>query len=230
MRCKQFSPGESLRLSGSICYDFRTICSDITEMSIPELGPLTPQKSNVLTKAIGRLLLSMFRWQVEGKVHNAPKFVMIVAPHTSAFDFLVGLASMLALGFRPSWLIAARHTRWPLGFFMHRLGGIPVHRSASHDVVSQMVKSFNDNDSLVLALSPEGTRGKVARWKTGFWHIAAQTGVPIQLTSLDYAKRITKCGPVIETSNNIEADMKRIQNYYKGVQARYPSKFDGEYF
>jgi 1-acyl-sn-glycerol-3-phosphate acyltransferase len=112
---------------------------------------------------------------------------------------------------------------------MRRLGGIPVHRSAPHEVVSQIVKTFNDNDRLLLALSPEGTRKKVARWKTGFWHIAALAGVPIQLVSFDYARRITECGPVIETSNNIEADMKLIQNYYKGVQAKYPSKFGGEY-
>jgi 1-acyl-sn-glycerol-3-phosphate acyltransferase len=136
---------------------------------------------------------------------------------------------MLAVGFRSSWLIAAKHTWWPLGIFMRRLGGIPVHRSAPHEVVSQIVKTFNDNDRLLLALSPEGTRKKVARWKTGFWHIAALAGVPIQLVSFDYARRITECGPVIETSNNIEADMKLIQNYYKGVQAKYPSKFGGEY-
>lgn len=198
-------------------------------MHIPQLGPLTPQKSNVLTRAIGRFLLFGLRWQVKGTVYNAPKLVMVLAPHTSTCDFLVGLASMLAVGFRSSWLIAAKHTWWPLGIFMRRLGGIPVHRSAPHDVVSQMVKTFNDNDKLLFALSPEGTRKKVTKWKTGFWHIAADAGVPIQLISFDYARRITECGPVIETSNNIEADMKLIQNYYKGVQAKYPSKFDGEY-
>jgi len=198
-------------------------------MYIPELGPLTPQKSNILTRAIGRSLLLGFRWQVKGKVHNAPKLVMVLAPHTSACDFFIALASMLAVGFRSSWLIAAKHAWWPLGFFMRRLGGIPVHRSTPHDVVSQIVKTFNDNDRLLLALSPEGTRKKVAKWKTGFWHIAAGAGVPIQLVSFDYTKRITECGPVIDTSNNIEADMKLIQNYYKGVQAKYPCKFGGEY-
>jgi len=198
-------------------------------MYIPELGPLTPQKSNILTRAIGRSLLLGFRWQVKGKVHNAPKLVMVLAPHTSACDFFIALASMLAVGFRSSWLIAAKHAWWPLGFFMRRLGGIPVHRSTPHDVVSQIVKTFNDNDRLLLALSPEGTRKKVAKWKTGFWHIAAGAGVPIQLVSFDYTKRITECGPVIDTSNNIEADMKLIQKYYKGVQAKYPCKFGGEY-
>ena len=198
-------------------------------MDIPELGPLTPQKSNVLTRAIGRLLLFIFRWQVTGKVHNAPKFIMVWAPHTSMWDFFIAHASRLAVGFQSSWLVAARHARWPLGFVMRKLGGIPIHRSASHNVVSQVVKTFNANDRLLLAIAPEGTRRKVEKWKTGFWHIAVQAGVPVQLVSFDYKKRVTECGPVIELSDDIEADMKYIQNYYKAVNAKHPEKFGGEY-
>ena len=118
---------------------------------------------------------------------------------------------------------------WPLGIFMRRLGGIPIHRSALHNVVSQIVKAFNDNDRLLLSLFPEVTRKKVAKWKTGFWYIAVQARVPIQLISFDYDRRVTQCGPVIEPSLNIKADMKRIQDYFKGVQAKNPDKFGGEY-
>ena len=198
-------------------------------MDIPELGPLTPQKSNALSRATGRLLLHLFRWKITGRVHNAPKFVMVWAPHTSAWDFIIAHASRMAVGFQSSWLIAATHTRWPLGILMRRLGGIPVHRSASHNVVSQIVNTFENNDRLLLALSPEGTRKRVDRWKTGFWYIAVQAGVPIQLVSFDYDKRITECGPVIVPSDDIEADMKLIQNYFKGVTAKNPEKFGGEY-
>lgn len=198
-------------------------------MDIPELGPLTPQKNSVISRAVGRLLLAVFRWQVTGKVHNAPKFVMVWAPHTSTWDFFIAHASAMAVGFRSSWLIAARHARWPLGFIMRRLGGIPIHRSASHNVVSQIVKTFKDNDRLLLAMSPEGTRRKVDKWKTGFWYIAVQAGVPIQLVSFDYGRRMTECGPVIVPSDSIETDMERIQNYYKGVRAKNPEKFSGEY-
>ena len=198
-------------------------------MDIPELGPLTPQTSNAFTRAFGRMLLRIFRWRVTGKMHNAPKFVVIWAPHTSAWDFFIAHASRLAIGFQSSWLIAARHARWPLGGLMRRLGAMPIHRSASHNVVSQIVNTFNDSDRLLLALSPEGTRKKVERWKTGFWYIAVQAGVPIQLVSFDYDRRITECGPVIEPSEDIEADMRRIQEYYKGVTAKCPDKFGGEY-
>ena len=125
-------------------------------MNIPKLGPLTPQRGNVLTRAIGRTLLAGYRWRVKGKMHNAPKFVMIIAPHTSLWDIYLPVATMLAVGFWSSWLVAAALTFWPLGIFLRWLGGIPVHRSASHNLVSQIVKAFNDNDNLVLTLAPEG--------------------------------------------------------------------------
>ena len=92
-----------------------------------------------------------------------------------------------------------------------------------------MVEIFNARDQLLLTITPEGTRRKVDKWKTGFWYIAAQAGVPVQLVSFDYEKRITECGPVIELSDNIDADMKRIQNYFKDVKAKHPDKFGGEY-
>ncbi len=198
-------------------------------MNIPELGPLTPRRGNALTRAIGRAMLVAYRWRVKGKMHNAPKFVMVIAPHTSLWDLYLPVATMLAVGFRSSWLVAAALTFWPLGTFIRWVGGIPVHRSASHDLVSQIVKEFNDNDSLVLTLAPEGKLSKVVKWKTGFWHIAVQAGVPIQLVSLDYGKRVTEFGPVIEPSQSIKADMERIQNYYKDVKARNPEQFGGEY-
>jgi 1-acyl-sn-glycerol-3-phosphate acyltransferase len=210
--------------SGKQTFDLR---QQIQAMNIPELGPLTPQRGNVLTRAIGRLLLAGYRWQVEGNVHNAPKVMGVLAPHTSSWDFYTTIATMLAVGFRSSWLIADAYTWWPLGVFMRWLGGIPVKRNASNNLVSQIVKSFDENDRLLLALFPEGTRKNVIEWKTGFWHIAVQAEVPIQLISLDYDRRVTEFGPVIEPSHSLEADMERIQKYFHGVEAKYPDKFGG---
>ena len=198
-------------------------------MHIPELGPLIPRKGNTLTRAIGRFLLFTYRWQVRGEMFNSRKFVIIRARQTTSWDFYTPIATMLAVGFWSSWLIAAAYTWWPLGILMRWLGGIPVHRSASHNMVSQVVKSFNDCDDMVLSIFPEGGRRKVARWKTGFWHIAVLAEVPIQLVSLDYDNRVTEFGPVIEPSNDIEADMKLIQDYFKDVRAKRPDQFGGEY-
>lgn len=198
-------------------------------MNIPDLGPSIPQRGNVLTRAIGRMLLAGYRWQVEGNVHDAPKLMGVLAPHTSSWDFYTTIATMLAVGFRSSWLIADAYTWWPLGVFMRWLGGIPVKRDASHNLVSQIVQTCNENDKLLLALFPEGTRKKVVKWKTGFWHIAVQADMPIQLVSLDYDRRVTIFGPVIELSDSLEADMERIQKYFQGVRAKHPDKFGGEY-
>jgi 1-acyl-sn-glycerol-3-phosphate acyltransferase len=175
------------------------------------------------------MLLAGYRWQVEGNVHNAPKLMGVLAPHTSSWDFYTTIATMLAVGFRSSWLIADAYTWWPLGVFMRWLGGIPVKRDASHNLVSQIVQTFNENDKLLLALFPEGTRKNVVKWKTGFWHIAVQADIPIQLVSLDYDRRVTIFGPVIDLSHSLEADMERIQKYFQGVRAKHPDKFGGEY-
>ena len=95
--------------------------------------------------------------------------------------------------------------------------------------MSRIVESFDANDRMMVTLFPEGTRKKVARWRTGFWYIASEAGIPIQLVSFDYEKRITECGPVIVPTDNIEADMKKIQEFYKHVRARHPEKFGGEF-
>ncbi|HID82608.1 MAG TPA: glycerol acyltransferase [Chromatiales bacterium] len=199
-------------------------------MKPPALGPLTPRQGNALTKAIGRALLVVYRWRIKGEVHNAPKFVIVIAPHTSQWDFLAPNVTMLAVGFRSSWLFADAYDWWPLGSFMRWLGGIPIERSTSHDLVTQVVQTFNENDELILGLFPEGSRKKVQKWKTGFWYIAVQASVPIQLVSLDYERRVAEFGPVINPSDSMEADMERIQNHFRGVMAKYPDQFDGEYF
>ena len=106
---------------------------------------------------------------------------------------------------------------------------INIHRQSHNNLVSSVVSSFNEQDGLVLGLLPEGTRKKVTKWKTGFWHIAKEAGVPIQLASLDYGKRLFEFGLVIETTENKESDMRNIQTYYKNVTPKHPDKFGGEY-
>lgn len=196
---------------------------------LPSLGPAVPRWGNKLTRAFGRLLLNSYRWHVEGQLPNAARFVIIVAPHTSSWDFLPTMGTMLAVGFQSYWLIADTYNWWPLGNFLGWLGGIPVDRSMRRDLVSQIVKRFKENDKFILAMSPEGTRKSARTWKTGFWHIAAGAGVPIQIVAVDYEKRATIFGPVIEPSDNIEADMEKIQMCYQGVRAKHPDQFDAEY-
>ncbi len=198
-------------------------------MEVPVLGAAVPRWGNRLTKAIGRFLLAGYHWHIEGQVLNESKFVMILAPHTSSWEFLTSIATRLALGMGNHWLVADAYAWWPLGRLMGWLGGVPVDRRSHHDLVSQMVQTFRTSNRFILALYPEGTRRRVSQWKTGFWHIATAARVPIQIVSIDYAKRATVFGPVFEPSGNLEADMRKIQAQYRGVRAKYPDQFGGEY-
>jgi 1-acyl-sn-glycerol-3-phosphate acyltransferase len=199
-------------------------------LNIPTLKNNTPKTNSVIKKAIGKFLLWCYRWQVEGDVHNAKKFMVILAPHTSYWDFLTNMGIMLALGVRNRWFVADTFCWWPLGYFMRWLGGIPIDRNSPQDLVSFTISKFADHDELILALYPEGTTRKAKKWKTGFWHIAHGADIPIQFLAVDYEKRASVFGPVIQPSDDIEADMKIIQAYFKKVTPKTPANFAGEYF
>lgn len=199
-------------------------------MEIPKLRELTPKTNSIIKKAIGKFLLWSYRWRVEGEVHNAKKFMVILAPHTSYWDFLTNMSIMLALGVNNRWFVADAFCWWPLGNLMRWLGGIPIDRSSPQDLVSFSISKFADHDELILALYPEGTTRKAEKWKTGFWHIEHGADIPIQFLSVDYKKRVSVFGQVIKSSDDIKADMKKIQAYFKDVTPRDAEKFAGEYF
>lgn len=199
-------------------------------MEIPKLRELTPKTNSIIKKAIGKFLLWSYRWRVEGEVHNAKKFMVILAPHTSYWGFLTNMSIMLALGVNNRWFVADAFCWWPLGNLMRWLGGIPIDRSSPQDLVSFSISKFADHDELILALYPEGTTRKAEKWKTGFWHIEHGADIPIQFLSVDYKKRASVFGPVIKPSDDIKADMKKIQAYFKDVTPRDAEKFAGEHF
>ena len=156
---------------------------------------------------------------------DEPKFVIIVAPHTSNWDFTLGVAALFALGLRVSFL--GKHTLFtpPLGSFMRWLGGIPVDRSVSRDRVAEAVAAFESSAQLILAVAPEGTRKRVTEWKTGFYHVAHGARVPIVPVAFDYGAKTIRIGPPFRTTGNREADMKALKDFYRGVIAKRPANF-----
>ena len=132
------------------------------------------------------------------------------------------LATAYVMGVRISWF--GKHTLFipPWGWLMRKLGGIPVDRRAPQSLVSQMVEHFKSSDELVLAVPPEGTRSKVALWKSGFYHIASQSGVPIALGYLDYARKLCGLGMFVKPSGNVHQDMDKIRAFYRNIRGRYP--------
>lgn len=194
-------------------------------MYVPTLGPRVPRRDNAFVAAIGRGWMSLAGWKFEGQVPDEPKFVMIVAPHTSNWDFPVGVAALFALGFNISFL--GKHTlfKWPLGIFMRWLGGIPVQRAERRDRVAESVAAFKSRAQLILAIAPEGTRKLVKQWKTGFYHVADGAGVPIVLVAFDYGSKTVRIGAPFRTTGNIEVDMPELKKFFVGVVARHPEKF-----
>ena len=199
-------------------------------MYIPKLGDSIPKTNSVIKRAIGRFILWSYRWRIEGEVLNSKKFMVILAPHTSYWDFLTNMGTMLALGIRNRWFVADVFCWWPLGNLMRWLGGIPIDRNSPQDLVSFTIGKFTDHNELILAMYPEGTTRKVEKWKTGFWHIARGADIPIQFLAVDYKNRVSVFGPVIQPSDDIEADMKKIQTYFKDVIPKTSENFVGEYF
>ena len=188
--------------------------------SLPVLGPDIPQSGGAVSRWVGRLGLATLGWHVTGDMPNLRKFVLIVAPHTSNWDFPVGMSAKLALGLSAIWL--GKHTlfRFPFGIILRALGGIPVYRSASQDVVQQVTGEFAKSDRLVLAVAPEGTRKKVERWKTGFYHIARSAGIPIVPVALDWQQRAIRILPAFATTGNVDADIAELRGVFEGVKGR----------
>ena len=188
--------------------------------AIPPLGDALPQRGNRAARGLGRAALSLLGWGVEGEIPNVPKLVIAVAPHTSNWDFVVGIAAMFALDLRLTFL--GKHTlfRGPFDAILRWMGGIPVDRSSAHGVVGESVRAFREADRLVLALAPEGTRKGAARFHSGFLHIARGAGVPVLLASLDYAVRRVRLGPLFEPTADAEADRRGIEAHFAPVRGK----------
>lgn len=193
-------------------------------MSIPRLGASVPRRGNRFLVALGRFVLWLLRFRVEGEIPDLPKFVIAVAPHTSNWDFVVGAAAMFALDIRLAFI--GKHTlfRGPFAPVLRWMGGIPVDRTSPHGVVPESVEGFVRSDRRVLAIAPEGTRKPVARFRSGFLHIARGAGVPVMLASLDFGSRCVRLGPTFEVPEDIESELRRVEAFFSGVRGKNPRR------
>lgn len=161
-------------------------------------------------------------WRVAGNWPDLPRFVVVVAPHTSNWDFVVGFAAYLALEIDASWL--GKHTlfRWPWGGFMRFLGGVAIDRSAPQGSVKAVADLLTAANQLVVAVPPSGTRSKRDHWKSGFYWIAHTAQVPIVCGYLDYSKRRAGLGNVFVPTGDVVSDMERIRAFYADKRGKFP--------
>ncbi|MGH7711667.1 MAG: lysophospholipid acyltransferase family protein [Gemmatimonadaceae bacterium] len=175
---------------------------------------------------MGRLGLRLLGWRITGEVPDLPKFVIVVAPHTSNWDFAIAFLAYLALEIRVSWL--GKHTifRFPFGEILRAFGGIPVQRGTPQNVVERAIAEFERHDRFALALAPEGTRRRVQTWRRGFHRIALGAGVPIVAVSLDFSKQEIEIGPVLHTTGDYALDFKLLLDRFADVTPRHPALYD----
>ena len=164
-------------------------------------------------------------WRLEGNFPDIPKMVVIVAPHTSNWDFVGGFFAYLALDLDATWF--GKHTlfKWPFGAFFRHFGGIPIKRGRSASVVELYVEEFERRERMVLAIAPEGTRKKVRSWKSGFYRIAVGAKVPIVPVAIDYGRKVLKIDAPFEPTGSFDDDLPAIRARYAGVVARHPDQF-----
>jgi 1-acyl-sn-glycerol-3-phosphate acyltransferase len=176
---------------------------------------------------LGLWLLTRAGWRFEGAFPDLPKFVVIVAPHTSNWDFPLGLAAKWALGLHAHWWGKDSLFAPPLGWFMRANGGIPVDRKNSSQVVPATIAAARSSAQFVLALAPEGTRKAVREWRSGFWHVAKGADIPICCVAFDFPRRVIRLGPTTTCDEDDPVvGIARIRGYFAGVQGRHPRRAD----
>lgn len=196
---------------------------------VVEIGPRVPRWGNSVMSWVGRAILGALGWRLDIRLPDLPRFVVIGVPHTSNWDFVVGIATIFVIRVRIRWWV--KHTVYRRGLrrIVDWLGGIPINRSASHGVVEQTVDEFRREPQLVLGLTPEGTRSRVEQWKRGFYHVAQQANVPIVLAYFDYRNKVVGAGECIWPTGDYAADTARMLDFYRDrAVAKRPELYSGK--
>lgn len=188
-------------------------------LAVPSQVPRMPRYR--FAQWLGRSVLRLGGWRMRGEIPNIPKAVLIAAPHSSNWDGVWGIAAKLAMGLRLS--ILGKHSLFKvplMGPLLRWQGVIPVNRSAPQGVVEQAVAAMQARACIWYAIAPEGTRKQVQQWKPGFWRIAHAAGVPVVVAAFDYSSRSIVIGPAFTLSDDMQADIARIQHWYAPFKGR----------
>ncbi len=196
-----------------------------TDPRIPVLGPNVSRAHGHFAAALGRFMMGIRGWRVEGGIPDIPKMVLIVAPHTSNWDFLTGIWVKLAMHMGARFV--GKHTlfRGPFGVVMRWLGGVAVDRSAAAGFAEETARVLKESERMTLVIAPEGTRKRTDRWKSGFYRIATAAGVPILLAGFDYPRKVVFFGPLVHPTGDYEKDLAVIQSHFRADMAVKPENY-----
>jgi len=176
------------------------------------------------SKWIGRLGINLSGWTIKGEVPDEERIVIIAAPHTSNWDFLLAMMAIFSLNIKIKWLGKDSIFKPGIKWFFYWLGGIPVDRKKPDSLIDNVVEIVKKEKAIVIAMTPEGTRKKVVRWKTGFLRIAKLTKAKILLISIDSPTKSIQIGDIFEPTGNVELDLDFIQHYYQNFKGINPEQ------
>ncbi len=189
---------------------------------VPQMPPRVPKGGNAFTRWVGRTVLRLLGWRVTGNLPDEPRFIAIAAPHTSNWDWAVAMAALLALGIRINYMIKDSAFVWPLSLVLRATGGIPTNRAAPAGLVEDVAERLLNTPEIIMVITPEGTRRRVERWKTGFLRIAALAQLPVVQVSWHYPGKLIHLGPVAELTGDLDTDIAAIRAYYRQFTGRNP--------
>ena len=169
-------------------------------------------------------LLSLFGWRSVFVPPPEPKGVILVYPHTSNWDFIVGVLYRYGYDLRAQWIAKHSAFRWPLGAVLRRMGGIPIDRRKAQGTIGALVDTYRESDSLWIAITPEGTRSHTDHWKSGFYRIALAANVPCALGCIDYETKTISIDTYVRFSGDSEKDLAMLREYYAGKRGLRPDK------
>ena len=182
------------------------------------VGSVHPKAGSAWTRWLGRAILRLMGWRIGGTLPAVSRAILVGAPHTSNNDLTLAIAMRLATGLDYSWMMKREAFRWPLGALWKSLGGVPIDRSASRDRIRQTADWFDSRERAYLGITPEGTRGRVDRWKTGYLRIAQAADIPVMIAGVDGASKTLVFDRLWPLTGDIDADNTAIRDY---VRANY---------
>jgi 1-acyl-sn-glycerol-3-phosphate acyltransferase len=179
--------------------------------------------ADTLKMRTARRVLAVLGWRIHADYPASEKYVLVVAPHTSNWDFPLGLLASGAMGLRAHWMGKHSLFRGPFGWLFKRMGGVPVNRGAAANLIGQMRDLFAGSERMILALAPDGTRSKADHWKSGFYQIALAAEVPIVMAYMDYPNKQIGLGGAFMPSGTASDDMQRISAFFSGRHGKHPA-------
>ena len=177
-----------------------------------------------MKEKLSQFILKLMGWEVKNIIPEVSKSVIAIAPHTSNYDFIIGKLAYTSIGRTASFLIKKSWFVFPFNIFFNSIGGIPVDRDRNTSVTDKLAEEFKKRDIFHLAITPEGTRKRVKKWKKGFYFISLKAKVPIVLVGLNYANKTVSFLDTFYPTGEVEADMAIIQSKFAGIQGKHPER------